>query len=313
MGLEILKPGLQTTVQSVSRTGLRHLGVPASGAADPLSMALANRLVGNELLAPALEVTLTGMSLRFDSDVRIAVTGADAMATLGGRATPQHQTLQAKAGDELRIGPAQQGARVYIAFAGGLDAEEILGSASTYLPAGFGGHHGRALTKGDHLGTSGAGRAIEYLETPEVFRPRMSASWAIRACDAAETGQLRNRKQLFDTNYSVATRCDRMGMMLDGPRLSVDSEGRMPSAPVFPGTVQCPENGRPFILSVDAQTTGGYPRVAQIVRADRHLLGQLRPGDHVRLLWREAESAIEELRAKLDYWREWLGDVEAVI
>jgi len=82
---------------------------------------------------------------------------------------------------------------------------------------------------------------------------------------------------------------------------------------VFPGTVQCPESGAPFLLSVDAGTVGGYPRVAQIVRADRHLLGQLRPGDPVLLLWREQQAAVDELRAKHDYWRAWLPDIEQII
>jgi allophanate hydrolase subunit 2 len=87
----------------------------------------------------------------------------------------------------------------------------------------------------------------------------------------------------------------------------------MPSAPVFPGTVQCPESGSPYLLSVDAGTVGGYPRIAQIARADRHLMGQLRPGDHVRLLWRDEQSAVDELRAKIRYWRQWLGDIERVL
>ena len=101
--------------------------------------------------------------------------------------------------------------------------------------------------------------------------------------------------------------------MLEGEKLAIDSDGRMASVPVFPGTVQCPEDGRVIMLSVDAQTTGGYARVAQLTRADRHVLGQLKSGDHVRLLWRDRESAIKELRDKLDYWREWLDDVELVI
>jgi allophanate hydrolase subunit 2 len=224
-----------------------------------------------------------------------------------------HKTLSVGSGDELHIGPAEQGARVYVAFAGGLVTEEILGSASTYIPARLGGHHGRALAKGDCLSIHGMQRTVGKLETPPEFRPPMSTSWALRVCDSAETGQLQHREQLFDTNFAVSNRCDRMGMMLEGPRLRVESDGRMPSAAVFPGTVQCPEDGRPFVLSVDAQTTGGYPRVAQVARVDRHLLGQLRPGDHIRLLWRHEQSAIEELRAKIEYWRGWLTDAESVI
>ena len=143
----------------------------------------------------------------------------------------------------------------------------------------------------------------------------MLASWALRACASAETHPLsgNSRDQLFDTNWTVSRRADRMGLQLEGPMLDVTSDGRMPSAPVFPGTVQCPESGAPYLLSVDAGTVGGYPRIAQIARADRHLLGQLRPGDHVRLLWREAQDAVDDLRAKIEYWRQWLGDIERII
>jgi len=313
MGVEVLKAGLQTTIQSSPRLGRRHFGVPASGPADPLSMAIANRLLGNDLLAPALEVTLSGLSLRFESEASIAVTGADTTVKLGGQAQPMHRTLRAGVGDELHIGAAKQGARAYVAFSGGLVGEQVLGSVSTYIPAGLGGHHGRALENGDRLELHPVRSAVDDCETPAEFRPRMTTSWAIRVCDAADTGLLQFREQLFDTNFAVSNRCDRMGMMLEGPRLRVESDGRLPSAPVFPGTVQCPEDGRPFVLSVDAQTTGGYPRVAQIARMDRHLLGQLRPGDHIRFLWRREQSAIDELRAKIDYWREWLSDAERII
>ena len=103
------------------------------------------------------------------------------------------------------------------------------------------------------------------------------------------------------------------GQLLEGPELEIESGGRMPSAGVFPGTVQCTENGKPYVLSVDAGTVGGYPRVAQVVRGDRHMLGQLRPGDHVRFLPRDGEAARTDLFAKLNYWGRWVGDIEKVI
>jgi len=104
-----------------------------------------------------------------------------------------------------------------------------------------------------------------------------------------------------------------MGLRLDGPELEVSSAGRMPSAGVIPGTIQCPEDGIPYILSVDAGTVGGYPRIAQVARVDRHVLGQLRPGDHVRLLQRDPDEAVTELCGKLDYWREWLPDIDTIL
>ena len=315
MTFRILRPGLQTTVQAGPRSGQRHLGIPASGAADPLSLALANRLVGNALLAPALETTFTGVSLRFGSDSFVAVTGARAKVWLNGERMKRHRTLAVTEGDELEVGPAKVGARNYVALAGGIAVEEVLGSASTYLPAGFGGHEGRALRAGDSLAVGPSDGEPAQLRTPKQFRPRASDSWALRACYGPEVDLLskESRFDLFDTNFTIGNRADRMGIELRGAQFDVTSGGRLASAPVFPGTIQCPEDGTPFLLSIDAQTIGGYPRVAQIARLDRHLIGQLRPGDHVRLLWRDAASARDELLAKHDYWREWLPGIEMVI
>ncbi len=313
MSITVLKPGLQTTLQSRPRIGLRHYGVPASGAADPLSLALANRLVANSWDAAALEVTLLGPTLRMNTDCAIAITGANFEVTLNNDAIPLHETVFAAAGDVLSVGGSAKGARCYIAFSGGLGATEVLGSSSTYLAGELGGLQGRALRQGDELRLSPA--RVPGLCTPAEFRMPMSTSWALRVCESFETGRLtgESRERLFDSNWTVSRRADRMGLQLDGARLDISSDGRMPSAAVFPGTVQCPENGAPFILSVDAGTVGGYPRVAQVVRADRHLLGQLKSGDHVRLLRRDTESATRELRDKHDYWRGWIAPIEQVI
>lgn len=315
MSIFVLAPGLQTTLQSSARSGYRHQGVPASGAADPLSLALANRLVGNDLFAPALEAGLVGPALRFEARYAIAITGGNATATLNNEPVEFHKTLFVNPGDDLVIGPVDAGMRVYIAISGGLQAASILGSSSTYSPAAMGGFNGRALLKGDELHGRAAAPVTEALETPKDHRPPITSRWALRACRSAETSLLQDQQRgaLFDTNWIISRRADRMGMQLEGAILKVTSAGRMPSAAVFPGTIQCPEDGQPFILGVDAGTTGGYPRVAQIVRCDRHLLGQLRPGDHVRLLPRQPQEAIDELHAKHDYWRKWLPGIERVI
>ena len=313
MTATVLNPGMQSMLQSGPRTGLRHQGVPSGGAADPLSLALANRLVGNAWDAAAIEAALLGPTLRFDTDCAFAITGGLAKARLGDVEVCWHETVFAQAGDELRVGAVIAGARSYIAFAGGVQAERVLGSTSTNLQAGFGGFEGRALQAGDVLQTGTA--ESEALVTPEEFRPIVSSSWGLRACEAAETGSLRNtdRESLFGSNWVVDRRADRMGLRLDGPALEVSSDGRMPSAAVFPGTIQCPEDGVPYLLSVDAGTVGGYPRIAQVARADLHVLGQLRPGDHVRLLRREPDDAVKELQDKIAYWRRWLPDAAQLI
>jgi biotin-dependent carboxylase-like uncharacterized protein len=313
LSIQVIKPGLQTTIQAGPRTGLRHMGVPANGAADSLSLALANKLVGNAWDAAALEAALLGPTLRFDSDCAFALTGAHAIATLNGREQPQHETLFARAGDELVVAAAQVGARTYIAFAGGLVAAEILGSTSTNLQAGFGGYEGRALRTGDRLDVGS--REAQPLQTPDEFRSPMSSSWAVHACVAGETHLLDDDSlaALFDRNWVVDRRADRMGIRLKGPTLRVSSDGRMPSAGVVPGTIQCPEDGAPFVLAADAATVGGYPRIAQVACADRHILGQLRPGDHLRLLRRDADDAVAVLRAKIAYWREWLPEIGEIL
>lgn len=313
MSIAVIKPGLQTTVQAGPRIGMRHMGVPANGAADPLSLALANRLVGNAWNAAALEATLLGPTLQFESSCVFALAGAQATATLNGAPIPHYETVAAEPGDELVVGSAEIGARVYIAVAGGLVAEDVLGSVSTNLQAGFGGLQGRALQADDVLHAGGAN--VSALKTPVEFRPPITTSWGLRTCVAAETNLLdsASHEALFDSNWVVDRRADRMGLRLQGPALAVSSDGRMPSAGVIPGAIQCPEDGAPYILSVDAGTVGGYPRIGQVARADRHVLGQLRPGDHVRLLRREPDEAIDELRTKLEYWREWLPEIDETL
>ncbi|MCH9693419.1 MAG: biotin-dependent carboxyltransferase family protein [Gammaproteobacteria bacterium] len=313
MTLTIVKPGLQTSIQAGPRRGLRHQGIPANGAADPLSLALANRLVGNAWNAAAIEATLLGPTLRFSELCTFAMVGAPLRATLDGAAVALHETVTAIPGEVLEMDSMEAGARTYLAVAGGLDITEVLGSASTNLQAGFGGYNGRQLLAGDELGF--CGRSVEHCSTPEEFRAPMSSSWGLRTCESSETGLLSDeaRELLFSSNWCVDRRADRMGLRLDGVTLEIQSDGRMPSAAVFPGTIQCPEDGAPYILSVDAGTVGGYPRVAEVARLDRHLLGQLRPGDRARLLSRDPDDALEELRAKHEYWRPWLEDIEGII
>jgi len=311
--VRILKAGLQTTIQAAPRVGLRHLGVPLSGAADRLSMALANRLVGNAASTSCLEVTISGMRFEVTSDVSVAISGAVAQCSANGKDVRQHETVSLCAGDRVVIGPAERGTRCYVAFAGGLAADDFLGSCSTYMPAGMGGYDGRSLRREDRISLQRPGRVNEVLETPPEFRLPMPQTWTLRAGFAAEADQLPGRKALFSAHFRVGARNNRMGIELAGERLEIQSDGRMPSAPVFPGTIQCPQSGVPFLLSVDSQTTGGYPRVAQVTRADRHLIGQLRQGDQVRFLFREESAALRELRDKQAYWRRWLPDVSDII
>ena len=313
MTLRVEKGGLQTTIQGRPRTGKRHLGVPASGPADPLSMALANRLVGNAAFVPALEATLTGVTLRFGSDTHVAVTGAVAKCMLNGVTVNQHATLAVRKDDVLAVGAATCGVRSYVAIAGGLSADNVLDSVSTYLPATFGGHQGRALLDGDELSLLNARARVALLQTPKEFQLPMLRAWTVRAGYSSETMDLDNPERLFAAKFTIGSRSDRMGIRLEGETFATQTSGQMPSAPVFPGIIQCPQDGSLFILSIDAGTTGGYPRVAKIARLDLHVLGQLRPGASLTLLERSDQDAIQELLEKHAYWQPWLPDIRDII
>ena len=313
MTVIVRKPGLQTTIQSRPRTGLRHLGVPSSGPADPLSMALANRLVGNAAFEPALETTLTGVVLSFDAESTVAITGAIACCSLNGQVVQQHMTISIVPGDVLKVGAAEAGVRSYVAFAGGLLADKVLGSESTYLPAAFGGYKGRALAEGDDLSLAVTDLQTPFAETPAEFRLPILPTWTLRAGCSSETTILKRAERLFDQKFTVASRSDRMGIKLDGKPFEIDSDRQMPSVPSFPGTVQCPHDGSLYLMSVDSGTTGGYPRVAKITRMDLHLLGQLRPGNSLTLIERNDDAAARELLEKHAYWRVWLPDIAVVV
>lgn len=300
MTFTVIKPGIQSTLQGAPRRGFRHFGIPAAGPADPLSLALANRLLGNPLLAVGVEVTYGGIRLVVDQSISVAVCGADAEIAINDEAAAMHEVLHLSPGDELSIGGTRTGARSYLAVASGIEASEWLGSASTCLPAQVGGFEGRALTSGDRLSASEAGQRPDQ-RTPDAYRPPPMQHTVLRACASDHARAV----SLFEHAFTVAARADRMGLKLCGATLDVD-EGRMPSAPVFPGCVQCPPDGQPFLLSVDAQTTGGYAQLAQVVRADRHLAGQLRPGDRLSFAPRTPTEARDELREKVRYWSRWM-------
>ncbi|WDI33048.1 biotin-dependent carboxyltransferase family protein [Hyphococcus flavus] len=277
----VINPGLFTTIQDLGRSGKRHLGVPLSGAADPVSYVLANVAAGNPWNAPALECTLKGPVLRFERNVTFALSGADMSATLNNGALHSHQPFDAKKGDLLSLSAAKTGARCYIAFAGGIEGDEFLGSRSTYPPASLGGIGGRAVMENDRL-FSAALKAGAGTEIPHALRMSLAHAFVLRATAGPESMLFSNDLQLFFAGkWTAGRRADRMGVQLEGTKMIAEKHVSMASSPVFPGTVQCPSGGTPFLLLADAQTVGGYPRIAQVIGADIHLTGQIRPGDAI--------------------------------
>jgi antagonist of KipI len=311
--LEVVAPGLLTTVQDLGRPGHRALGVPVAGAADADALRVANLLVGNAEDAAGLEYTLAGPTLRFDGPRVIALAGGEAEASIDGEPVPAWRPVAVAAGCELRLGRMLRGARGYVAISGGVNVKPVMGSRSTDLRCGFGGFKGRALRAGDRLplgrSESARGRALRRRRAEGGLR-FLAAPWWVAAThdlrgDVAWLHVLpgpdiaaldpRVLRTLRSGAWIVSSSSDRMGLRFEGPEVPRVPVPEQVSAAVLPGTVQLTPDGSPILLGVDAQTTGGYPRVAQVVRGDLGRAMQLRPGDRVRPVLVD-EDAAEGLR-----------------
>ena len=286
MSIRVVRPGLLTTVQDLGRHGLQHLGLCPGGAMDPVSLALANALVGNPPGAAALEITVIGPELLFEHDTLVALCGAEFQGAI-----PHNRPLLARAGERLSVGRAERGARAYLAVAGGLAIEPVLGSCSTYLPGHFGGLHGRALRHGDALPLVEDVSAERFAALKR--RNGASVRWSappltvpdrepivVHAIEGQHFGLFDTAMQrlFFDTVWKVAPESNRMGFRLAGPALARISGEEILSGPTALGSVQVPANGVPIALMADHQTTGGYPRIAEIVSADVPRVAQMAPG-----------------------------------
>lgn len=304
MTLTVIDPGVQATVQAGARTGFRHAGVPACGPADAVSMALASRLVGQSPEAPSIEIAYGPAAFRFGVELQIAIAGAPALVRIADTEAAQHRTLKVRAGELVEIGAATAGARIYLSVNGGLASETFLGSSSTYLPAAFGGHQGRALRKGDRLELSPF-PDVSPIETPESLRLPVARSFALRAVAGPDwfAGSMS-----LDSPFHATARLSRMGIELEGSFPGFDGGASRPSSAVFPGALQVTPQGRGFLLLADGQTTGGYPHLLQVIRADRHLMGQIRPMDQIRFLLRTQDAAETALRQKQALLQAWMPE-----
>lgn len=291
MEIIVHRAGLLTTVQDAGRGGHRAAGIPLSGAMDPFALRLANLLVGNPERAAALEFTLLGPELEFSAAVTVAVGGGD----FGG--LPRWQPVQIAAGTRVKFGAARAGCRGYLAVAGGVDVPPVLGSGSTYLRAGFGGHHGRALRDGDVLAAREIPRAFAgNWRLDERVLPAYGPSPEVRAVRGAQAEEF--GAGFWGSTFTVTSKSDRMGVRLAGRPILRSTGVDLISRTAVPGTVQIPPDGQPIVLMADAQTIGGYPQVAHVASVDLPLVAQLRPGDTLRFRDVPLAEAHERLRAR---------------
>jgi biotin-dependent carboxylase-like uncharacterized protein len=289
--LEVIKPGLATTVQDLGRPGYYHLGIPLSGGMDQYSLRAANLLVGNDENAAVLEAVFLGPELKFDQDAIVAVTGADLPAKLDGSAQPGWTAFAVKAGQMLSFDFLKRGARAYIAVSGGIDVPIALGSRSTYLLGALGGLEGRALRAGDRLALGApAGAAVAGRSVPEALRTLPAKEVTLRVLAGLYWHRITEAagKAFFGDVWKVAPEADRIAYRFRGgkplefvPRTPPFGAGSDPSNIVdscYPyGSVQVPGGTEPIVLHRDAVSGGGYCMVGTVISADMDLIGQMQP------------------------------------
>lgn len=314
MPIRINNPGLLTTVQDAGRHGFSHLGISSCGAADAIAFRIANLLLGNSENAAALEMTLLGATLEFEEAASIALTGADCDCRLNGEAAPMWQAIQVAPGGVLACAGMKTGARAYLAVEAGFDVASVMGSASTDLAGRFGGYDGRKLVKGDMLPVrkkpaspiqeSAQKSAGNARRLPTGALETLYPSSSIRVTKGAQQEWFGGEafEKLFSRSYEVSDDSDRSGLRLKGESIRPRDAKQLLTDGIPLGAIQVPQNGQPIILFVDQHTTGGYPKIANVIAADMHRIGQLRPHEQVRF----AEVTIAEAIESVHEQEKWL-------
>jgi biotin-dependent carboxylase-like uncharacterized protein len=311
MAVEVISPGLATTVQDLGRPGYFHLGIPIGGAMDRLALRSANLLVGNEEGAAGLEAVFVGPELAFTKDSMIAVTGAEMPIKIDGVEQPGWTALKIKAGQSLSFGYLQTGARIYIAIAGGIDVPLALGSRATYPIGALGGFKGRAIAKSDELPIGAAAAVSEGRTIRQELRRRPGMPVELRATPGLYWHRVAEESQraFFEDGWKVAPEADRMGYRFRGgrPLQFVAREqpfgaGSDPSNIVdacYPyGSIQVPGGTEPIVLHRDAVSGGGYFMLGTIISADMDLIGQLQPNTPTRFVKVDMGQALAARRER---------------
>jgi antagonist of KipI len=281
--IHVSRPGFLTTVQDLGRYHCAHLGIAPAGAADALSLRIGNLLAGNEENVAALEMTLVGGTFEFASAATVVLTGSDFGANL-----PLYTPIEIPPGGEVRCGPTRSGSRCYLCVRGGIAVPLLLGSASTLLLAGLGGFNGRALKEGDVLAIGD--RAVR---SPARMKISLPGQDTLRVTPGAQADWFAGS---LNGIYTVKEESDRTALRLSGATPAMKRTGRLLTEGASLGAIQLPSGGEPIILFVEHPTTGGYPKIANVITADIHRLGQLRPRDRFRFETVTLEQASAALR-----------------
>jgi len=299
---------LFTTVQDLGRRGFGPIGVSASGAADSTALRLANIVLGNPQNTAGLEMTLQGGQFLFPAGAIVALGGSDFGSAVDGQSLPLWTPREVRPGQVLTCGRSQSGARCYLSVRGGVCVPLILGSASTDVVSGLGGVEGRALRRGDciEIGPEPRGLVRGALDltlatpaNPTILRCTVGPQFEMFTPESVE--------RFWGSTYTVTADANRMGIRLAGTPLETATAKELISEGVSLGSIQVPAGGQPVILFVEQQTTGGYAKIANVIAADLPVLGQLKPGDHIRFQCVD----LREARELLYIQERWINSCEA--
>ena len=308
--MEVVSAGLLTTVQDLGRRGYQRYGIPVCGALDPVSLRIANIMVGNSEGEAGLEITALGPTIRFTSDNVVAVVGANFKIDLDGRDVLTWESVEVSAGSVLSIGAASDGLRAYLAVAGGVDVPPVMNSRSTDLKGEFGGFEGRPLMDGDLLPIGDSPHVADWAQRGLPIgisrQPTFGQDFRIRVVLGPQDGEFTQNgvDTMLSSEYTVTVDSDRMGSRLEGAEITHESGPDVVSDGSALGSIQVPGSGQPIILLADRGTTGGYTKIATVIAPDIGLLSQALLGAKVRFLAVSVEEAHEVLREQEEMIRE---------
>lgn len=322
MTIKIIKNGLATSIQDLGRPGFFHLGIPIGGAMDRLALRAANALVGNAEDMACLEAVFMGPEIEFMDNMLIAITGADMPVKIDGKDVPSWCGLAVKKGQILSFGFLKTGARIYIAFSGGIDTPPALGSRSTYPIGALGGFKGRNVLPGDELPIGKSVQAKSGKSVPLTLRPLPETPAKLRVLPGLYWHRITEKaqEQFFADNWVVAPEADRMGVRFKGgqPMEFVERQqpfgaGSDPSNIVDGcysyGSIQVPSGTEPIVLHRDAVSGGGYFTIGAIISADMDLVGQLQPNNPVKFVRVDMNEALAARKARSEHLKTILASI----
>jgi antagonist of KipI len=297
--LHILKPGLLTTVQDLGRYGHQAFGVPVAGPMDTFSHRVANQLVGNNPDAATLEVTLIGPEIVAEAATTAAIAGAQFEVSCDDRPVQTGSSFTVTRGQRIKFGRIIQGARAYLAVAGGIQTKPVLGSRSTHLVSHMGGFHGRPLMAGDRVPIIDEPHPRPLRKSAGLVLPSKGrALLRVMAGPQADWFEADALKTMDGVSFRISPQSNRMGYRLQGPPLVRLHDRELISEPVGIGAIQVPSAGEPILLMADRQTAGGYPKIGYVISADLPLAGQLAPGDFIEFNLCTQQEAVAALIAR---------------